>query len=417
MKTVMDDSQVSTLDQVRQFLEGTVRIAIAICSKSECYDWIRRTLIRFEYLTLSRSDRGTLLRYLCRVSGYSRAQINRLVRQYRETGEIERQHCTTNGFAPKYTRDDIRLLADLDELHGSPSGPAAKKLCERAYHLFGQQEYERLAGISISHLYNLRRSRPYVRNRRHLEATRPSTVRIGERRKPRPNGKPGYIRVDTVHQGDLDGEKGVYYVNTVDEVTQFEILGCVERINEAHLVPLLESLIEQYPFEILGFHSDNGSEFVNSVVAKLLNKLLIEFTKCRPRQSNDNALVESKNGSVIRKQFGYVHIPQRHARRINRYCFEHLNPYLNFHRPCYFPETYTDKKGKQKKRYPYSSMSTPYEKLKSLQDADSYLKGGLSFDLLDEVAHAMSDNQAAKRMNQARERIFRAVSKREPGAA
>lgn len=413
----MDDSQVSTLEQVRQFLEGTDGIRIAISSKTECYDWVRRTLIRFEYLTLRRSDRGVLLRYLRRVSGYSRAQINRLVQQYRETGEIERRHGTTNGFTPKYTGDDIHWLAELDELHGTPSGPAAKKLCERAYHLFGQEEYHRLAGISVSHLYNLRRSPPYVRNRRHLEGTRPSTVRIGERRKPRPNGQPGYLRVDTVHQGDLDGKKGVYYVNTVDEVTQFEIIGCVERINEVHLVPLLESLIEQYPFPILAFHSDNGSEFVNSVVAKLLNKLLIEFTKCRPRQTNDNALVESKNGAVIRKHFGYAHIPQKHAQRINQYCLQHLNLYLNYHRPCYFPEVYTDKKGKQKKRYPYSSIHTPYEKLKSLPDASSYLKGGLTFHLLDEVAHSMTDNQAAKRMNQARERLFRAVSKREPGAA
>jgi transposase InsO family protein len=417
MQTIMDDSQMSTLEQVREFLEGTGPVGIEISSKAECYDWARRTLIRFRYLTLRRSDRGIVLRYLYRVSGYSRAQVHRWVRQYRDTGEIERRHCTTNGFAAKYTREDIRLLAALDELHGTLSGPAARKLCERAYRIFGQEEYERLAGISVSHLYNLRRSEPYVRNRRHLEGTRPSTVRIGERRKPRPNGKPGYLRVDTVHQGDLDGKKGVYYVNTVDEVTQFEIVGCVERINETHLVPLLESLIEQYPFEILGFHTDNGSEFVNGVVAKLLNKLLIQFTKSRSRQSNDNALVESKNGAVIRKQFGYVHIPQRHAQELNQYCLKHLNPYLNFHRPCYFPEVYTDGKGKQKKRYPYSSISTPYEKLKSLPEASSFLKDDLNFKLLDELAHAISDNAAARRMNRAREKLFRAISKREPGAA
>jgi len=413
----MDDSQVQTLEQVRKFVEGTDSMELAISSKSERYDWVRRTLIRFEYLTLSRPDRGGLLRYLDRVSGYSKAQINRLVRQYRETGQIERRQCTANGFAPKYTRDDVRLLSDLDELHGTPSGPTVKKLCERAYQVFGQKEYERLAGISVSHLYNLRRSEPYTRDRRHFERTRPSAIRIGERRKPQPNGKPGYLRVDTVHQGDLDGKKGVYHINTVDEVTQFEIVGCVERINETHLVPLLENLIQQYPFEILGFHSDNGSEFVNGVVAKLLNKLLIEFTKCRARQSNDNALVESKNGSVIRKQFGYVHIPQEHAKRINHYCVEYLNPYLNFHRPCYFPEVYTNERGKEKKRYPYSSMTTPYEKLKSLPDSSSYLKPGLAFDLLDAIAHAMSDNQAAKTMNKAREKLFRAITRRESGAA
>lgn len=413
----MDDSQMSTLEQVREFLEGTGPVGIEISSKAERYDWVRRTLIRFAFLTLGRSDRGVLLQYLYRVSGYSRAQVNRLVQQFRKTGEIQRRHCTTNGFAPKYTRDDIRLLTELDELHDTPSGPAAKKLCERAYHVFSQAQYARLAGISVSHLYNLRRSEPYVRSRRYFGGTRPTAVRIGERRKPRPNGKPGYLRVDTVHQGDLDGKKGVYYVNTVDEITQFEILGCVERINEAHLVPLLGSLIEQYPFEILGFHSDNGSEFVNGVVAKLLNKLLIEFTKSRPRQSNDNALVESKNGAVVRKHFGFVHIPQKHAQRINQYCLEYLNPYLNFHRPCYFPEVYTDKKGKQKKRYPYSSITTPYEKLKSLHEAGSYLRADRTFKLLDDLAAAMSDNLAAKRMNQAREKLFRAISKREPGAA
>lgn len=417
MQTIMDDSQISTLDQVRQFLQGTNQVGIAIPSKAVCYDWVRRTLVRFGYLTVGRSERGVLLLYLRRVSGYSRAQVNRMVRQYRGTGTIVRRHCTTNGFASKYTLDDLHLLVEMDELHGTLSGPATKKLCERAYHLFGQGEYERLSGISISHLYNLRRSEAYMRNRRNFAKTRPSNVRIGERRRPRPEGRPGYIRVDTVHQGDQDREKGVYYINTIDEITQFEIVGCVERINEAYLVSLLEDLIHQYPFRVLGFHSDNGSEFVNGLVAKLLNKLLIEFTKGRPRQTNDNALVESKNGTIIRKQFGYTHIPQKHARRINQYCLEHLNAYLNYHRPCFFPEVYTDRRGRQKKCYPYSSIRTPYEKLKSLPDAGSYLKGGWTFDSLDELAYAVSDNAAAKRMNQARGRLFRAISEREPGAA
>ena len=417
MNTIMNDSQVSTLEQIRQFLDGTDSMEMAISSKSECYDWIRRTLARFRYRTLDRPARGVLRRYLCRLSGYSRAQVTRLIQRYRETGEIGRQQCTTNGFRVKYTWEDVRLLAELDELHGTLSGPAAKKLCERAYLRFGQEEYERLAGISVSHLYNLRQSQAYLGRRRHLTQTRPTKIKIGERRKPRPEGKPGYLRIDTVHQGDLDGKKGVYYINTVDEITQFEIIGCVERISESHLIPLLEHLLEQYPFTILGFHSDNGSEFVNHRVAKLLNKLLIEFTKSRSRQSNDNALVESKNGSIIRKQFGYVHIPQKHAQRIHEYCIEHLNPYINYHRPCFFPVTFTDEKGKTRKRYPYSSMMTPYDKLKSLPEADHHLAAGRTFKLLDEIAEAMSDNEAAKRMNQARERLFRAVSEREPGAA
>jgi len=274
-------------------------------------------------------------------------------------------------------------------------------------------EYGRLSEISVSHLYNLRRSTGYLRNRRQLTKTRSTNVSIGERRKPNPGGKPGSIRIDTVHQGDLDGKKGVYYINAVDEVTQFEVVGAVEGISERYLIPLLEHLLRQFPFAIWEFHSDNGSEYVNLRVAKLLNKLLIEFTKSRPRQSNDNALVEAKNGAIIRKQFGYGHIPQMYAADINRLCHTHLNPYVNFHRPCFFPEIFIDRKGRQKRRYPYHAMMTPYEKLRSLPDAKSFLKPGVSLQSLDDKANAITDNEAARRLNQARNRIFRSITERE----
>ena len=413
MNTIMDDTQIETIEQVRQFLAGSGAMKMAISSKAESYEWVRTTLVRFEYLTLKKDERGWLLKYLQQISGYSRAQITRMVGQYRETGKIERRYCTANGFSRKYTLDDLSLLIALDKLHGTLSGPATKKLCHRAYHVFEQKEYKNLSQISVSHLYNLRHTAGYLRARREFTKTRSTKVKIGERRKPDSQGKPGMIRIDTVHQGDLDGKKGVYHINAVDEVTEFEITGAVEGVSERFLIPLLAELLAQFPFTILGFHSDNGSEYVNGRVAKLLNTLLIEFTKSRPRHCNDNALVEAKNGSIIRKQFGHVHIPQKYAAKINRLCRDHLNPYLNYHRPCFFPEIFTDKKGKTRRRYPYKNMMTPYEKLKSLPNAESFLKLGISFESLDDIAHAITDNEAARRLNQARKRFFRAVSERE----
>ena len=277
----MDDSQIETIEQVSQFLEGAAAMEMAISSKTESYGWIRGTLVRFQYLTLSKADRGLIRRYLQQISGYSRAQITRLIKQYRKTGRIQRRQCTAKGFTTKYTREDIRLLAQLDELHGTLRGPATKKLCERAWQVFKQAEYQRLAGISVSHLYNLRQSTRYARQRGTVNKTHPVQSQIGERRKPRPEGNPGYIRVDTVHQGDLGRYKGVYHINAVDEVTQFEGIASVERISERYLIPVLESLIDSFPFIIKGFHADNGSEYINKRVAKLLNKLLIEFTKSR----------------------------------------------------------------------------------------------------------------------------------------
>ena len=226
-------------------------------------------------------------------------------------------------------------------------------------------------------------------------------------------GNPGYIRIDSVHQGDLDRQKGVYHINATDEVTQFEVVTTVERISERYLIPALETLLETFPFVVINFHSDNGSEYINKRVAELLQKLLIELTKSRSRQTNDNALAESKNGSVVRKVFGYSHIPQRWAPLINMFNQQHLTPYLNYHRPCFFPRTVTDSKGKQRKKYRYEDMMTPYDKLKSLPDANDYLKPGLSFEILDAIAFHISDNEAAEQLQKARRLLFNTIHEQE----
>jgi IS30 family transposase len=201
------------------------------------------------------------------------------------------------------------LLAKTDELHDYLSGPATKKIMEREWAVYGHLDFRNISQISVAHLYNLRRSHLYRSINKRYTKTKPAVVKIAERARPNPEGRPGHIRIDTVHQGDSNGEKGVYHINAVDEVTQWEILASVERISEYYLEPVLENMLAGFPFVIRSFHSDNGAEFINKTVAKLLNKLLIRFTKCRPRHTNDNGLVESKNGSVVRKQLGYVHIP------------------------------------------------------------------------------------------------------------
>ncbi len=417
MVTDMNDRDIQTLDQVRAFLEGTEPVEFEVRGKAERYAWIEHTLGRFRYRQLARAERGVILRFLQRVSGLSRAQVTRLVRRYRRTGRVRRRQRTLRPFTRRYTEADIRRLAALDELHGTLSGPTTKKLCERAFVVFGDPDYERLAQVSVAHLYNLRKSLSYTRRRRHFEKTRPTQVPIGERRKPNPNGQPGFVRVDTVHQGDFDRIKGVYHINCVDEVTQFQLILSTEKISERYLLPVLEELLETFPFVPLGFHADNGSEFINKRVAKMLGKLLIELTKSRPRHSNDNALAETKNGAVVRKHLGYEHIPQRWAGRLNELHREHLNPYLNFHRPCFFPTVQTDARGKQRKRYRYRDMMTPYDKLKSLPDAERYLKPGITFTALDAVAHAMSDNEVAKRLNEAKRQLFKAIYEQNHRAA
>lgn len=407
----LDTQRLQTLDQVREFLAGSRPLDLRPETRAEAYAFVAETLERFDYPRRGKADKGLLRRFLIKVADLSRAQVTRLLHQHRTTGAISDRRGPRRPFPRRYTKADIGLLAEVDALHGTLSGPATRKLCDRALHLFGDGRFERLAAISNGHLYNLRRSTTYQRRRGTIPApTRPVHIAIAERRRPQPFGQPGYLRVDAVHQGDLDGIKGLYHLNLVDEVTQFQFVGSLQRIETPCLAPVLEALLRAFPFNVRGFHADNGSEFINRKVAALLEALHIdEFTKSRPRRSNDNALVETKNGSVIRKHLGRGHIPSRYAERVNAFTQQVLSPYLNFHRPCLFPVEEVDAKGRVRKRYPHANVMTPYEKLKSLPDAAACLKPGISFDQLDAVAAEMSDNDAARVLNQARDRLLASI--------
>jgi uncharacterized protein (UPF0332 family) len=199
--------------------------------------------------------------------------------------------------------------------------------------------------------------------------------------------------------------------NTARECTPMEVKIQIQEVtDEAWLLPVLEAMLEQFPFLLHGFHSDNGSEFINHVVARLLNNMLAEQTKSRPRHSNDNGLVESKNGAVVRKLMGYGHIAAAHAEAINGFYREHFNPYLNFHRPCGVPEVVTGSKGKQRRVYRW--YATPWEILRQLPDLARHLKPGVMVEDLNKLAAKTSDTAAARRMQEARRKLFASFSRR-----
>jgi hypothetical protein len=268
----MNDAQLQTIDQLRSFLQGTAVMQFQPCGNAEDrYVFIQGTLQRFRYGYLGRADKGVVRRYLTCVTGYSRQQLTRLVHQCLSAGRLARRHRPPlKGFARKFTPQDVALLAETDTLHGTLSGPATKRLMQRAFAVFGDTRYTRLASISVAHRYNLRQQVSYQTQRRHWTKTRGTPVAIGERRPPTPNGRPGFIRIDSVHQGDQDAIKGVYHINAVDGITQWQLVATCERISEAYLLPVVAELLDGFPFQILGFHADNGSEYINRRVAALL---------------------------------------------------------------------------------------------------------------------------------------------------
>jgi transposase InsO family protein len=399
-----------SLEQIQEFLDASQEFRFEGRGREEMYEWVKNTLVGQQYHIQGKAEKGLLRSYLGKMTGLSRAQVTRLIGQYLEKGSIAEKRYSRHRFASVYTRADIGLLAEVDEAHETLSGPATQKILYREYHEYGNPEYERLCRISVPHIYNLRQSGTYRKRRIVYQSTRPVSVSIGERRKPDPQGRPGYLRIDTVHQGDRDGIKGVYHVNAVDEVTQWQVVGTTAQISEAWLLPVLEAMMKQFPFNIRGFHSDNGSEFINHTVARLLDKLLVEQTKSRPRHSNDNGLVESKNGAVVRKHMGYGHIEAAHAEAINEFYREYFNPYLNFHRPCGVPEVVTNSKGKQRRIYPW--YATPWEILRQLPDLARHLKPELTVEELNRKAASSSDTTAARTMQKAKHRLFASFERR-----
>jgi transposase InsO family protein len=400
----VQEAEKLSLEQIQAFLTSSEGMHFAGEKPQQVYSWMERVLGHQQYDQQGRGARGLLRRYIVKITGLSRAQVTRLIRRYLERGKIAGIVYQRHRFAQRYTRADVELLASVDEAHETLSGPATRRVLQREYQLYGQLEFQRLAGISVAHLYNLRKQQRYRERRLTYTKTRPTQVMIGERRRPDPQGQPGFLRLDTVHQGDHQGDKGLYHINAVDEVTQWEIVTSTPRISELWLEPVWEDILGQFPFRILGFHTDNGSEFINALVAKLLQRLLIAQTKSRPRRSNDNGLVETKNGAVIRKHIGYGYIAAAHAELLQSFYVEHLNPYLNFHRPCAQPEIRIDEKGRR--QCYYRLYQTPLETLMALPNAAQYLRPGMSLAILQRMAEALSDTEAARRMQQAKQKLF-----------
>ena len=412
----MNESKVRTLADVRQFLACTRQVSFQPrADDAERYRHINEVLRRFSYAARGKADRGVVLRYLRITSGYKRAQLQRLVARAIDGERLHKRYVApAQPFARRFLDKDVVLLATLDRDFGTLSGPATVHLIKRAYGLYADARFERLRTVSVSHLYNLRASFTYQRQRVLRTKTQASTNPIGTRRAPNPEGRAGFIRIDSVHQGDRDGIKGVYHINAVDCITQWQVVGCTEQLSEAFLLPVIKQMLDSFPFEILGFHADNGSEYINYQVAKMLDKLRAEFTKSRPRHSNDNGLAETKNGAVVRKMFGYAHIPQRFAASINAFNVRYLLPFLNLHRPCLFASERADpnKPGRIRKVYRHQDVMTPLEKLASLDPAKRNLRASMSLATLQEEARAITDLAAAAALNQARQQLFAKIHKR-----
>ena len=408
MKITMDDSRITTIPQLKAFLKGSQKwdLSLRAAPITDKYALIAGTAKRFGYWSLRKKDKHQVLAYLKKLTGFSQTQLLRLLPKAQQ-GRLTVTPYSRIQPHRLYTSRDIKLLEKTDSLHLRLSERATREILRREFEVFHHQEYQTISRVSHSHIGNLRHSNIYRSS--WINHTKARQVPIGITQPPENYGRPGSIRVDTVHQPD------VYHINSIDELTQWEVVFCVPEICERCMEPALENLIDQYPFVIFNFHSDRGGETINHLVARLLQKLAVKQTKSRARHPHDNALVESKNASVVRKNMGWTHVHQDLADLVNNYYSSYFNPYLNFHRPCGYPTIRVDEKGKKKSTY--QVYQTPYEALKSIPGARQFLKPGISFEKLDIIAYRYSDNQFAEILRKEERKLFQIINQRNhPGS-
>ena len=405
MKVTMDDSRLINITQLNNFLKGSqgVNLSLEDASISERYNCIEKIFRQLHYRTLKKKEKRIVLNYLRKITGYKHTQLFRLIDRLEKVGKLLKKNYHRIKPARIYSTSDIKRLEETDELHLRLSEDATKEILRREYEIFGHLKYRTVSEISHGHITNLRHCPIYKSS--WINHTKARQIPIGMTQPPQNFGKPGSIRIDSVSQKD------VYHINSVDEITQWEIVFCVPQLSERFMIPALEEIFDQYPFIIFNFHSDRGKETINYLVADLLQRLLIKQTKNRSYHSGDNALVETKNGSVIRKNMGWEHINQDLTDEINSYYKSFFNPYLNFHRPCAYPTIEVDKKGKKKKVY--DLYQVPYEALKQITGADKFLKPGITFDKLDQTAYQMSDNEFAGIMREEERKLFEKIRQRD----
>lgn len=325
------------------------------------YDSVTKILNARQYSRLDRRQKGIVRAFLIETTGYSRAQLTRLIAQWAKFRRLAVNRSDRWRFPTRYTTSDIALLAELDAVHQDLPGPAVKHILAREYHLFGKAEYERLARLSVSHIYNLRRSTEYQHLRAWVQHEPSQMLRLGRNLKPDARREPGYLSIRLV-RAYSENELSGYQICAIDGATKWRVLGCAESLREVHFSPVLEAVLHQFPFQIRGLRSELG---------------IANFDPPTPS-------IEMRARSDA----------------FQRALTAHLNPYVNYHRPCAFTaleRPSTSDRGPRRR----TCYLTPYERLVSLSNWQTFLKPGITPLLLKRVSSRMSDTESARQMQHA----------------
>ena len=184
----MKNVALKTVEEIKIFIEGNMNSDFEIGSREEKYTCIQSTLVHTKYKKLGRGEKSIVKTFLAKVTGYEEKQLKRLIKQWKRTGLRYTKRKAVGASARIYTAEDIALLINTDIFHKTPNGLTTKSILMREVSVFGNIQYQTIAGISVSHIYNIRKhNQQYITSEAiRYSKTNPVNTNIGERRKPLP---------------------------------------------------------------------------------------------------------------------------------------------------------------------------------------------------------------------------------------
>ena len=179
--------------------------------------------------------------------------------------------------------------------------------------------------------------------------------------------KPGFLEIDCVaHCGDDVSGQFLYTLTCTDLCTGWTEMLALPRRSQEAVCRAIDGMRQDLPFALLGIDSDNGGEFINDLLYRYCRNEHITFTRSRPFQKNDQAHVEQKNWSVVRRLIGYDRLESQEQLALLQNIYQDWRLYVNFFQPVL--------KLSRKERIAhkiirkYDTARTPYQRVRERED-------------------------------------------------
>ncbi len=290
------------------------------------------------WLGADRTGRGKLIKDICSVAKVHPKSVPRSFKrvQMRDPGQPEKR-----GRNILYGADVDAALKGISEAANHPCGENLHALIKEYVRIFKRDKIwhhsdeatEKLLAMSMATVKRKAKTFSHVRKMvRGKSTTKPGSIKslIPIRSGPWNDAPTGTVQIDTVaHCNDSIAGDFVYTVNAADVATLWGERRAQWNKGQEQTIASMECIDDGFPYPVLEWHPDTGSEFINWLCKKWADRRKQKLTRSRPNRKNDNCFVEERNGHVVRRWVGYTRFASEEMVTVVNELYDALTPYLN----------------------------------------------------------------------------------------